>query len=116
MTNPTATVSECLRVHGSMTSEEIEELVGHWGAIDTRLRSFEPGHVTMDLYVKDRDTPSQHLTLEARIAGWPPLVATTSEPEFGHALSVVRDEMIRLIADAKDTHRGHRKGGARTGR
>lgn len=116
MTDPTATVSECLRVHGSMTSDEIQELVEHWGAIDTRLRSFKPDRVTMDLYVKDRDTASQHLTLETSIAGWAPLVATTSEPELGHALTVVRDEMIRLIADAKDTHRGHRKGGERAGR
>lgn len=112
VTNQTATVSECLRVHGSMTSKEIEELWGHWHPLDTRLRSFEPTHVEMDLYVKDRDTAGQHLTLEAKIAGWAPLVATTSEADFGHALNVVRDEMIRLIGDAKDIHRGHRKGGA----
>jgi hypothetical protein len=116
VTNPTATVSECLQVHGSLTSDEIDELGEHWASLDHRLRSFEPAQVTMDLFVKDRDTKSQHLTLEAKIAGLPALVATTSEPEFSHALNVVRDEMIRLIVDAKETHWGHRKGGPRAAR
>lgn len=116
MINPTATVSECLQIHGSLTRVEIEELWEHWSAIDTRLRSFEPAQVVMDLHVKDRDTVGQHLTLEAKIADWPVLVATTSEPELGHALNVVRDEMVRLITDAKDTHWGHRKGGPRSAR
>jgi hypothetical protein len=116
VTNPTATVSECLQVHGSLNSDEIEELSAHWASLDHRLRSFEPTQVAMDLYIKDRDTVSQHLTLEAKIANWPMLVATTSEPELGHALNVVRDEMIRLIADAKDIHWGHRKGGPRGSR
>ena len=113
MTNPTATLAECLRVHGAVTSDEIEDLSEHWSSLETRLRSFEPTQVSMNLYVKDRDTPSQHLTLETNVAGWPPLAATTSEADFGHALNVVRDEMIRLISDAKDIHWGHRKGGPR---
>lgn len=113
MTNPTATIAECLRVHGSLTSEEFDELTQHWASLDHQLRSFDAGHVTMDLFVKDRDTASQHLTLQANVAGWPALVATTSEPDFSHALNVVRDEMIRLIRDARETHWGHRKGGLR---
>ena len=117
MTNPTtATVSECLQVHGSMTGDEIQGLDEHWASLDHRLKSFEPEQVSMNLYVKDRDTVSQHLTLEAKVADWPVLVATTSDPEFGHALNVVRDEMIRLIGDAKETHWGHRKGGPRASR
>jgi hypothetical protein len=116
VTNPTATISECLQVHGSLDSNETEELSEHWASLDTRLKSFEPTQVAMNLFVKDRDTVSQHLTLEAKIADWPTLVATTSEPEFGHALNVVRDEMIRLIGDAKETHWGYRKGGPRSSR
>ncbi len=96
-----------------MTGDEIEALADHWAPLDHRLRGFEPGTITMNLFVKDRDKVSQHLTLETNVAGWQPLVATTSEPEFNHALNVVRDEMIRLIGDAKDTHWGHRKGGDR---
>jgi hypothetical protein len=114
MTDVAATVSTCLQVHGSLTSDEIEAIWHHWSSLDTRLRGFEPNAVTMDLYVKDRDVPGQHLTLETKIAGWPVLVATTSEPELDHALNVVRDEMIRLVTDAKETHRHGRHGRSRT--
>jgi len=109
VTDMTATVSTCLQVHGSLRSDEIEGIYDHWGSLDTRLRRYEPTQVAMDLYVKDRDTPSQHLTLEAKIAGLPVLVATTSESDLGHALNVVRDEMIRLVTDAKETHRPGRR-------
>lgn len=105
MSNPTATVEACLQIHGSLTADEIEALIHHWHALDARLRSFEPDDVRLDLYLKDRDTKSQHLTLEARIAGLPALAATASETDLDHALNVVRDEMIRLVGDAKDTHR-----------
>lgn len=105
MTDPTATVSTCLQVHGSLTSDEVEAIWDHWSSLDTRLRRYDARDVRLDLYVKDRDTSSQHLTLEARIVGLPALVATTNERELDHALNVVRDEMIRLIGDAKDTHR-----------
>lgn len=114
MSDVTATVSTCLQVHGSLTSDEIEEIWHHWSPLDTRIRGFGPDEVSMDLYVKDRDAPGQHLTLETKIAGWPVLVATTSEPELGHALNVVRDEMIRLVTDAKETHRPQRHGRSRT--
>ena len=109
MTELTATVSTCLQVHGSLRNDEIEGIYDHWGSLDNRLKRYEPNDVVMDLYVKDRDTPSQHLTLEAKIAHLPVLVATTSEPELGHALNVVRDEMIRLVTDAKETHRARRR-------
>ncbi len=110
MTDPTATVEKCLQVHGSLTADEIETLVGHWHSLDARLRSFEPDDVRLDLHVKERDTKSQHLTLEANIAGLPTLVATTSEVDLDHALNEVRDEMIRLVGDAKDTHRARDTG------
>jgi hypothetical protein len=105
VTDPTASVEECLRVHGPLTTDEIETIVAHWHALDVRLRSFDPGDVHLDLYLKDRDTPSQHLTLEARIAGLPALVTTASETDLDHGLNVVRDDMVRLVGDAKDTHR-----------
>lgn len=105
MSDQQATVEECLRVHGPVTSAEIKTLWEHWRSLDARIRGFEPDDVKLDLYVKDRDTKSQHLTLEARMVGLPPLIATTSEADIDHAFNVVRDEMTRLIGDAKDTHR-----------
>jgi len=109
----TANVVDCLRVHGDLDADEIEGIEHHWTSLDKRLNGLDRDSVILDLYVKDRDTPSQHLTLEARVAGWPPLVATTSEPELGHALNVVRDEMVRLVGKAKDTHRPRHNRGRR---
>lgn len=104
MTGPHATVADCLNVHGDLHSREIETLIDHWAPLDTRLRSFDPDAITLDLYLKDRGKPSQHLTLEATVKRWPVLVATSSDGQLDHALNVVRDEMIRLISDAKDRH------------
>lgn len=109
MTETNATIAACLRVHGPVTAAEFDEIAHHWAPLETRLRGFAEGSVALDLYVKDRDTPSQHLTLEAKLVTWPPLVATTSETDLDHALNVVRDEMIRLVTDAKETHRERRR-------
>lgn len=104
-----ATVAESLTVHGKLSGPEIEALIDHWSKLDHRLRSFDRGAVRLDLYIKDRDRPSQHLTLDATIAHWPVLVATSSDPDLDHALNVVRDEMIRLITDARDRQRPGRR-------
>lgn len=106
---PRATVEESLTVHGDLRLHEIEALIDHWAKLDARLRSFRPGAIRLDLYVKDRDTPSQHLTLEATVERWPVLIATSSDADLTHALNVVRDEMIRLITDAKDLHSARRR-------
>lgn len=97
-----ATVAGSLNVHGDLDGSEIEALMRHWRPLDARLRSFDAGTVHLDLFVKDRDRPGQHLTLEANIERLPPLVATADGPPLEHALNVVRDEMIRLITDARD--------------
>ncbi|MDW3213677.1 MAG: hypothetical protein R8G01_06770 [Ilumatobacteraceae bacterium] len=105
-----ATVQECLTVHGELYPHEIDALIDHWSKLDARLRSFDSGAVVLDLYIKDRDKPSQHLTLEATVDRWPVLIASASEVDLGHGLNVVRDEMIRLLTDAKERHspRRHR--------
>jgi hypothetical protein len=37
------------------------------------------------------------------------LIATSTDTDLTHALNVVRDEMIRLITDAKDLHSAGRR-------
>jgi ribosome-associated translation inhibitor RaiA len=101
MTDVSATVDECLRVHGDMSANEIAEFVRHCSSLDTRLRSFLPDAVVLDLYLKERSTPSQHVTLEAKIARWPVLVATATDTDLNGALLHVRDELIRQISDTK---------------
>lgn len=104
-----ATVGECLTIHGDLYPDEIDTLIDHWAKLDARLRSFDTGAVRLDLYVKDRDKPSQHLTLEATIDRWPVLIASSDDADLDHALNMVRDEMIRLITDAKDRHSPRRR-------
>jgi ribosome-associated translation inhibitor RaiA len=94
-----ATVADSLSVHGDIHHGEFDTIVDRWSKLDARLRSFDAGTVTIELFVKDRDTKSQHLTLDLKVAGQKPLVATSSDTDFDRALNEVRDEMIRQITD-----------------
>lgn len=96
-----ATVAESLTVHGVLYDDEVDKLVEHWSKLDARLRSFDAGKVDIQLYVKDRDARSQHITLDVKIDGLPSLVATSSSTDLDQALNEVRDEMIRQIDDLK---------------
>ncbi len=98
--NP-ATVADSLQVEGDLTESEIEQIIEHWSKLDSRMRSFNAGSVDLKLFVKDRDTKSQHVTLDAKIDGHSPLVATSSSADLDHAFNEVRDEMIRQITDMK---------------
>jgi ribosome-associated translation inhibitor RaiA len=99
-----ATVDASLRLAGGVTPEERSGIVDHWAPLDNRLRSFRSDQVELQLTIKERDTPSQRTTLEAWIAGWPRLVATSSRTEFDGAINEVRDDMIRQLSDAKNKH------------
>ena len=96
-----ATVAESLSVHGDVYPDDIEKIHDHWAKLDARLRSFDQGTVSLQLFVKDRDTKSQHVTLDVKIDGHNPLVATSSNGDLDRALNEVRDEMIRQLTDLK---------------
>lgn len=106
-----ANVATCLTVHGTLDESELNSLIHHWAKLDHRLRSFDDGSVKLDLYIKDRDARGQHLTLEATIDHYQPLVATADGGRLEYALNEVRDEMIRLITDARDRHHPRRRRG-----
>lgn len=55
--------------------------------------------VTLQLSVKERDTPRQRTPLEAWIVRHPRL---ESRGDFASALADVRDDLIRQIVDAKN--------------
>jgi len=97
-----ATVADSLSVHGDINDGEFDTIVDRWSKLDSRLRSFDAGTVLIQLFVKERDTKSQHVTLDVKIDGHSPLVATSSSADFDHALNEVRDEMIRQITDMKN--------------
>ena len=96
-----ATVADSLTVHGDLYQADIDKLVDHWSKLDARLRSFDAGTVSMELFVKDRDSKSQHVTLDLKVDGYGPLVATSSNTDLDQALNEVRDEMIRQVTDMK---------------
>lgn len=102
MTNPhPATVADSLTVHGDLHQADIDQLVDHWAKLDARLRSFDAGTVSMQLFLKDRDAKSQRVTLDLKVDGHEPLVATSSNTDLDRALNEVRDEMIRQVTDMK---------------
>ncbi len=96
-----ATVADSVSLHGDIHDGDFDMIVDHWAKLDARLRSFDAGTVSIELFVKERDTKSQHLTLDVKIDGHHPLVATSSTAAFDRALNEVRDEMIRQITDMK---------------
>ena len=96
-----AIVADSLSLHGDIYDGDFDLIVDRWAKLDARLRSFDAGTVSIELFVKERDTKSQHITLDVKIDGHNPLVATSSTTDFDRALNEVRDEMIRQITDMK---------------
>lgn len=101
-TAPSATVDSSLRLGAGFRPDERDELVDRMGALDTRLRSFRDDQVDLMLSVKERGTPSQRVVLEADIARFPVLVATSTLEDLTAALDDVRDDIIRQITEAKE--------------
>lgn len=97
----TATVETSLRVGPGIRPDERGTLVKQLGSLDARLRSFRPDAVTLELSVKERDEPGQRTVLDADIAGFPRLVATSTQAKMAQAVIEVRDDLIRQITDAK---------------
>jgi ribosome-associated translation inhibitor RaiA len=98
-----ATVDTCLQpLGGGLGPADRARIVDRWSRLDQRLKSFRSDEVILVLTVKERDTPSQQTTLEARIARRPTLVATSSHTELDRALNEVRDDLIRQLTDAKN--------------
>jgi hypothetical protein len=75
------------------------------------LSGWRPDQVDLEASVKERDGRDQRVTLEAWLAGWPPLVATSSQKDIDHALVEARKELIRQIEDERsrrDPSKHHR--------
>lgn len=98
----TATVDGALRLGHGIHESERGHVVEVLGRLDSRLRSFRPDDVEMQLSVKERDTPSQRTTLEAWIARRETFVATSTHERLDDALAEVRDDLVRQITDAKN--------------
>ena len=91
MTAPASIVEQALRVHGHLEPHEYQGILRHWTSLDHRLQSFAGQAVDLQLFVNERDTPSQHVTLEVRIPGHRMLVASSAGTEMGPALHDIRE-------------------------
>lgn len=91
-----ATVDQ-LRLATGFGEHERESILELFRKLDRRLARFTADEVEMELSVKERDTPSQSVVLEAWIARRDRLVATSSERELRAALMDVRDDLLRQI-------------------
>mgnify|MGYP001828719131 FL=1 len=97
-----ATTAEALRLEGEFQTSERDWILEHCSNLDHRLRSYRAGSVEMALTLKERDTPSQRMTLETWISGRPRLVATSNRAAVEEAVVEVRDNMIRQLTDQKN--------------
>lgn len=102
MSDHTAIVADRLRVHGQLHQHELDVLLSRWTKLDQRLQSFRDRVIDIDLHVNERDTKSQHVTLDLQIGGFAPFIAQSASTDLEHACTEVRDEVIRQLTDAKN--------------
>ena len=112
-----ATVRDTLHLSGGFGAGERDRVVSAMTRLDERLRSFSTDQVRLELSVKERDGGDQRTTLEARLAGFPRLVATSRRTDLGQALAEVRDDMVRQVSylkQAREPRNNRRLGGPRS--
>ena len=94
-------VAANLRLEHGVAPAEFDHVVDVFGKLDHHLSSFEDRTIDLRLHVKERETPSQHTTLEAHVGDRPRFIATSSHTDFDQALAEVRDDLVRQLTDAK---------------
>lgn len=96
-----ATVAARLRLGSGFAAAERPDILERLSSLDHALAAFAADVVELELSMKDRDRPGQSTTLQCWVAGWPRLVATSSQPAFVSSLVEVRDDLRRQLDDAK---------------
>ena len=97
----TTIVADTLRLGHGFQADERDRVVAWLGRLDERLQSFGAERVELEIAVKERDTASQHMTLQAKLGSLPLLVATSGHDSLEAAVLEVRDDLVRQISDAK---------------
>lgn len=111
-----ASLEASLRLGNGLNQQDRELVLRRLARLDARLRSFRVDAVDLLLTVKERETHSQRTTLEATIANWPRLVATSQRVGLDEALAEVSGDLVRQLTDAKTrrepSHRHHHDPGS----
>lgn len=98
-----------LRIETGFKANEHAWVIDQFGALGTRLRSFDAESVDMELSVKERGGADQQVTLELWAPGVPHMVATSSRDELGAALQEVRDDLVRQVTTVVEQRADHRR-------
>jgi len=113
---PPGILEEQLRLGTGFGSADGTRVLRALAGLAPHLAGWNPEQVELEVSVKEREGRDRRVTLEARLAGWPRIVATSHQDDLDRALTEVRDDLIRQIEDAKtrrDPHK-HRTPGKRT--
>ena len=70
-------------------------------ALAPHLAHWNSNDVEVKISVKDRDGKEQHVTLQADLPGYSPLVAVAADRNLDRALAKAKRELIRQIEDQK---------------
>jgi ribosome-associated translation inhibitor RaiA len=103
MTNSSSTpvLPSVLRPAGGFRDSELPHLLTALAPLEKHLARWDADQVDLQLSVKDRGGPEQHVTIEAKLGGWPLLVAKAADPDLDRALHEARDELVRQIEDER---------------
>lgn len=96
-----ATLDRCVRLGHGFADQERSWVLRRLAGLEPRLRPFAEQDISLLISVKERETPSQRITLEAVVGHLPVMVATSRHAVLGHALAEVRDDLARQLRDAK---------------
>ncbi|MBW3605274.1 MAG: hypothetical protein KY460_10255 [Actinobacteria bacterium] len=104
-TRPRASLDQ-LRIAFGFEESERPRILELLRKLDRQLQRFPAEAVDLELTVKDRDTTTQKVTLEAWLPNVPRLVVTSKESSLRDALMDVREDLWRRINESLDRRRG----------
>jgi ribosome-associated translation inhibitor RaiA len=97
---------EQLRIGYGFEEAERPRIIELLRKLDRQLQRFPAEAVDLELTVKDRDTPAQKVTLEAKLPNVSRLVVTSREHSLRDALMEVREDLWRQLKETINRRRG----------
>jgi predicted nucleotidyltransferase len=95
-----------LRTESGFGESEHPRIVDTLRKLDRQLQRWPADAVNMELFVKDRDTLAQKVTMEVWLPNLPRVVATSHQPVLRDALMEIRDDVWRQIKEQLARRRG----------
>lgn len=96
-----------LRLEAGFDADEADRVRNIMSKLNRRLSHFPADAVDMELTVKDRDTTSQKVTLEAWMPNLPRFVAVSKENDLHDALMEVREDLLRQVNDEVEKRKNY---------